>query len=197
MLNFPIKPKMYLGPLVVLLISFLLFALEPHSHTLFVYDRNLISQHELWRLLSANFLHTNFNHLLLNSVGLILLWALHGYYYTPARYAVIFIFCSLLTTMGMYLLVDNLMWYVGLSGTLHGLFVWGAFQDIRQKMRTGWLLMIGVWGKIVFEQLSGPSLDVAKLIDANVAIEAHLFGAIGGLLCIVLYLKMDNNKKPG
>ena len=75
-----------------------------------------------------------------------------------------------------------------MSGVLHGVFIFGALMDIKNKDKTGYLLFIGVWLKIADEQYSGASQDVAELIGANIAIDAHLWGAIGGLLFSLSYL---------
>ncbi|MFT4939774.1 MAG: rhomboid family GlyGly-CTERM serine protease [Paraglaciecola sp.] len=188
MLNLPLQRKYVFGPLIVLIIATILQLFEPASSHLMAYDREKLNSLELWRLISANFLHTNLNHLLLNGLGVILLWALHGHYYTSSHYLVLFLLISLACTLGIYFFAEQLVWYVGLSGTLHGFFVTGAYFDIRHGLKSGWLLLVGVWLKIAHEQWAGPSADVAELIGADVAIEAHLFGAIGGMLAILYYL---------
>ena len=68
-------------------------------------------------------------------------------------------------------------------------------MDIRHKEKTGYLLFIGVWLKIIHEQFFGPSDDIAELIGANVAIDAHLWGAIGGLIFSLFYLLYQTNKQ--
>jgi rhomboid family GlyGly-CTERM serine protease len=87
-----------------------------------------------------------------------------------------------------------MQWYVGLSGVLHGLFVIGAYFDIRQKLKTGWVMLLGVWVKVIYEQIFGASADVAKLIEANVAVDAHLFGTITGCIIIMYYLLLNNTQ---
>lgn len=185
-MNLPLNIQQIFGPLLVALICAALFLLEPFSHQWFVYDRTLIEQFEIWRFLSANFLHTNLNHLLLNVAGIALLWGLHGQYYNGFGYLSLIVFCSLVCTLLLFFFVNNLQWYVGLSGTLHGLFVFGAYLDIRHKMASGWLLLIGVWIKIGYEQWQGPSDQIANLIDAQVAVDAHFFGAIAGLVIVII-----------
>jgi rhomboid family GlyGly-CTERM serine protease len=196
MFNLPIQIQHIVGPLSILFIALGLYMFEPTSGYWLAYDRTAIEDLQLWRLLSANFLHTNFNHLLLNVAGLILLWALHGEYYRPLSYIMVFICCSLGCTVGIYLFAQQLNWYVGLSGTLHGMFIWGAYLDIRHKVFSGWVLLGGVWLKIAYEQIEGPSVEVAKLINANVATEAHLFGAISAILVILVHLIRLVLKKP-
>ena len=192
MLNLPTQCKHILAPSLLLVLAFVLYLFEPLSSQYLAFDRGKIQSLELWRLLSGNFLHTNFSHLILNALGLSLLWALHGQYFTTKAYLIIFLLLSLACTLGIYIFAERLSWYVGLSGTLHGLFVLGAFKDIQTGLKSGWLLLIGVWAKIAHEQWYGASEDVAQLIGANVAIEAHLFGALSGMLLILYYLLPGN-----
>ena len=77
---------------------------------------------------------------------------------------------------------------------LHGLFVLGAYFDIRQHLTTGWILLVGVWVKVLHEQIYGASDDIATLIDANVAIDAHLFGTLSGTVMILYYMLIVKNK---
>ncbi len=117
-----------------------------------------------------------------------MLWALHGNYYTLKNYSLLFFTAALTCSLGLYFLSPSIVQYVGLSGVLHGFFVWGALMDIKNKDKTGYLLLIGVCLKIVHEQFYGASSDVSSLIEANVAIDAHLWGAVGGLLFFILSL---------
>jgi rhomboid family GlyGly-CTERM serine protease len=187
MFNLPIQPKHSLAPLLIVIISIILALTEPLSSNMFAYDRNQLNNLQLWRLITGHFLHTNTTHLLLNTAGLTLLWALHGHYYKTPRYLMQFFVLSLGTAIGLYLFADQMQWYVGLSGVLHGLFVIGAYFDIRQNFKTGWLMLIGVWLKVAHEQIYGASEDIAQLIAANVAIDAHLFGTISGGFIILYY----------
>ena len=155
-----------------------------------VYQRQSISQGEIWRLFSGHILHTNGYHLILNLSALFMLWALHGRFYSIKNYTLLFLLCSLITSVGIYYFDPTLIQYVGLSGVLHGVFVFGALMDINAKDKTGYLLFLGVWLKIAHEQFYGASTDVSNLIEANIAVNAHLWGALGGLLFSIIYLYM-------
>lgn len=72
--------------------------------------------------------------------------------------------------------------YSGFSGVLHGLIVWGAIRDIENKDKTGYLLLLGVFAKVLYEQVYGASESTAAMIQAEVAIEAHLAGVLAALL---------------
>ena len=194
MFNLPIQTKYSLAPLLIVIVSVILALTEPMSSDLFAYDRNQLNDFQLWRLITGHFLHTNTTHLLLNTVGLALLWALHGHYYKTPHYLIQFIVLCLGTAIGLYLFAEKMQWYVGLSGVLHGLFVIGAYFDIRQKFRTGWLMLVAVLLKVVHEQIFGANEDIAELIAANVAIDAHLFGTITGSIIILYYLLVNKTQ---
>jgi len=159
-----------------------------------VYQRQLITDGEVWRLITGHILHTNGYHLLLNLAGLFMLWALHGRFYRIKNYTALFLFCSIFTSVGIYYFDPTLLQYVGLSGVLHGVFVYGAIMDINAKDKTGYLLFLGVWLKIAYEQFYGANTNVSNLIEANVAVNAHLWGALGGLLFSVGYIYMIKSK---
>lgn len=191
MLNLPIQIKHSAAPLLIMTISILFWIFEPSGYELLAFDRTSISHQQWWRLLSGHFLHTNHMHLLLNLAGLTLLWALHGYYYTPLSYLTLVVILCVGTSVGLYWFAVDLYWYVGLSGALHGLFIVGAYFDIRHQFKTGWIMLVGVWIKVIHEQIYGASEQVAGLIEANVAIDAHLFGTLVGSLIIFYYLGIE------
>ncbi len=190
--NLPLSRRQSSLVLLLFALSLLLFILEnvngdSITQALF-YQRDLISEGELWRIFTGHLLHTNGFHLSLNLAALTLLWALHGQFYNLKNYSCVFLSCAVSTSLGIYFFNPALLQYVGLSGVLHGIFIFGALMDIFNNDKTGYLLFIGVWLKIAHEQLYGASADVSSLIEANVAVDAHLWGAIGGLLFSIVYL---------
>ncbi len=192
--NFPIAATQITIPLSIIIFALLAYFFDGNTHQNFNYQQNLINQGQWWRIITGHFFHTNGYHLLLNLAGIILLWSLHGQFYQTKSYLLVFIVSALVCSFGIYFFSDNISIYVGLSGVLHGIFVWGALMDIINKDKTGYLLFIGVWLKIIHEQVYGASDDVAQLINANVAVDAHLWGAVGGLLAaIYLLIRVKNN----
>ncbi|MNH06801.1 hypothetical protein D3C79_661800 [compost metagenome] len=71
---------------------------------------------------------------------------------------------------------------MGLSGALHGLFVWGALQDIRHRRHSGWLMLLGILIKLGLDFYSAGESPASLLIGARVHIESHLIGSAAGLL---------------
>ncbi len=184
-------------PFLITLLALLAFFFNNTFIDTLVYQRNLIAKGEIWRLFTGHFFHTNSYHLLLNLTALWMLWGLHKHYYRINCYAMLFISSALVCSIGLYYYSTDLIRYVGLSGVLHGIFVWGAIIDIKHHDKTGYLLFLGVLLKIIYEQLYGASSEVANLIAANVAVDAHLWGAVGGLLfaLAVPYVPSIDNAK--
>ncbi|NQZ88450.1 MAG: rhombosortase [Colwellia sp.] len=184
--SFPMTPQQLSVPLIVLLISLIAFVFDSSLSELLIYQRTLVTQGEVWRVFSSHFFHTNGFHFLLNAAAVVMLWALHGQFYTIKSYLIVFMMSAITTSIGIHWFSPDIEQYVGLSGVLHGIFIWGAIEDIKAKERTGYLLLLGVILKIAHEQYYGASEDVAVLIGAKVAINAHLWGAIGGVIAVIL-----------
>jgi rhomboid family GlyGly-CTERM serine protease len=193
--SFPCQPQQILAPLVILTLSLFAFIFDSRFSELLVYQRNLVNQGEIWRIFTGHFFHTNGFHFILNGAAVIMLWALHGHFYTLKKYSIVFIVSTLVCSIGIHWFSLNINQYVGLSGVLHGLFIWGAIEDIKAKERTGYLLLIGVILKIAHEQFYGASEDVASLIGASVAINAHLWGAIGGVLSVTYLMLVKKQSR--
>ncbi len=177
----PLNTSHIAGPALLLILTIFCYLFNENISQYFVYHRTLIMNHQYWRLISAHIFHTNDAHLLLNALALVLLWSIHGQYYSLKQYLALFVFSALTISCGIFIFDPKMLEYVGLSGVLHALFVWGACKDIASQEKTGYLLLIGATVKIAHEQFFGASAEIADLIDANVAINAHLFGAIAGL----------------
>lgn len=180
-------------PFLVIFLACLAYIFDSSVSGLLNYQRDLVSNGELWRIFTGHFLHTNGYHLLLNIAAVALLWSLHGQFYTNKIYIKLLLLSAITCTVGIHYFSLDIYQYVGLSGILHGIFIWGALMDIKHKDKTGYVLLVGVVVKIIHEQVYGASADVAELISANVAVNAHLWGALGGLIFGVYSLSI--NKK--
>ena len=146
------------------------------------YNRLAIAEGELWRLISGHLLHSNLAHLLLNLAGLLVIMLLYAPFSKRLAFGWQLVILSLGISIGLWLFASQITHYVGLSGVLHGILCYGAVLDIRQGHRSGWLILLGLFGKLVYEHYYGPDVELGALIAAEVAIEAHLYGAIVGLL---------------
>lgn len=102
----------------------------------------------------------------------------HGIYLSPSAtsYAILLLIISL--GVGTGLLFSSIPIYLGLSGSLHGLFAFYALSEALQGRKSSWLLLAGVVIKVIWEMTQGASVATAELIDARVAVEAHLTGVL-------------------
>jgi rhomboid family GlyGly-CTERM serine protease len=168
-------------PYLLLASLLLLLALLPDSwQNVLRYSRADIATGSYWQLFSGHLLHSNHWHLLMNLAGLLLAMLLHGRYFSATELSMQWLFGTLLISLALYTFSPAISVYVGLSGLLHCLLTIGAIMDIRKRQRGGWLLLIGLGGKVLWEQWQGPDASLAELINANVAIDAHLYGVLSG-----------------
>ncbi|MCL1048971.1 rhombosortase [Shewanella abyssi] len=172
----------YVVAAIISIICIVLFYLGVDD--LLAYRRDLIFDSQWWRLFSGNFLHTNAWHLVMNLAGLWVILLLHEQHYNAKSLLVVVIALSLTQGMGLLMFFPETKGYVGLSGMLHGLFVYGAVLDITKGLKTGYLLTLGVMLKVLYEQTFGASSEVTALIGARVATEAHLVGLVSGFICL-------------
>ncbi len=166
-----------------------------------VFDRNLIQQQEWFRIVTGNFVHSNYPHLLLNLAGL---W-IAGFLFIDSMNVKTFITSTIILCffvgLGLYYFNPELIKYYGFSGALYGLFLVGATTTILQKDTvTGLLLFIFIVGKIIWDLINGGNASSAELIGIPVAVHAHLYGAIGSVvISIWIYFthfkKNKNNSK--
>ncbi|NKF52582.1 rhombosortase [Shewanella sp. WXL01] len=184
------------------LICIVLFAMDianfgfDVSNTL-AYRRDKIEFWQVWRLVTGNFLHTNLWHLLMNLAGLWIIVFLHEIHYkhhVEKLVLLIFSLC-LFEGVGLFFLYPDLNGFVGLSGILHGLFAFGAIMDVRKGFRSGYLLLIGVIMKVMYEQYFGSLQGMSSLIEARVATESHFVGLFVGIAIGLFWLPLANRFK--
>lgn len=145
------------------------------------YERTALAA-EPWRLLTAHLVHLGWSHLLLNLGGLALVWLLVGEYLGVRQWALVTAVSALIVSGGLWLLDPGLAWYVGLSGVLHGLLIAGAIAGLGRRTGETATLLVLVGAKLVWEQYSGPLPGSEISAGGPVVVDAHLFGALGGLV---------------
>jgi rhomboid family GlyGly-CTERM serine protease len=152
-----------------------------------VWDKTAINSGQWWRILTGNFSHTNIVHLIMNLAALwILVWI-----FRPRPNHFVFLVTLISTIIGLCLLSTSLGWYLGLSGTLHGLFAYWAMSEALRGRRSSWALVIAVISKVAWEAVYGASEVTAQMIEASVATEAHLMGTIAGLATASVFKLMQ------
>ncbi len=159
------------------------------------YDSNAIKNGEIWRLVTAHFVHLGWSHLWLNMAGLLLVFVFFAQC-VSVRY---WLLCLAVNALGISLLIyflnPEIIWYVGLSGVLHGLFILGGIADIQYRKWEGIGFTLIILAKVSYEQIAGPLPGSEETAGGPVLVDAHFYGAIIGLLLSVpLIIKMIKNR---
>lgn len=143
------------------------------------YERDAVAAGEIWRWFTAHFVHLNLEHALLNALGFVLMWALFRRDYTLRAWLLIVLTAIAAIGAGLWFRDSTVQWYVGSSGVLHGLMAAGTLAHLRRREADGWVLAAFLVGKLIYEQVAG----ALPLTDESVpvVVNAHLYGAIGGL----------------
>jgi len=87
---------------------------------------------------------------------------------------------SLFVGGGLYWFNPELIWYVGLSGVLHGLFIAGGWQEYKHYGKSGALLLALIVAKLIWEQNMGAMPGSEAVSGGRVMVDAHLYGALSG-----------------
>jgi rhomboid family GlyGly-CTERM serine protease len=145
------------------------------------YDRVAIGRGEVWRLISGHFVHLGLSHYILNALGLILVWLLVGMHFSAARWLVVTAVSIVGVNAGLWLFDPQIIWYVGMSGVLHGMLLAGVVAGLKTLPQEVIPIGIVVLAKIGYEQFAGPLPGSEQTAGGNVLVDAHLYGALAGL----------------
>ncbi|RSD29995.1 rhombosortase [Vibrio pectenicida] len=174
--------------LLLVAISLVCLSVQFEPLASFTYwQHKLIYQGQWWRILTGNFTHTNLIHLAMNILGL---WII-TYLYKPKPSSLLCVLLLVSISVGILNLTTAMSSYVGLSGTLHGIFAYYALNESLRGRKSSWLLVIGVLFKVGWEMTMGAAQSTSELINAAVAVESHLFGVLTGLS----FALASNNKQ--
>lgn len=136
---------------------------------------------EPWRLVTGHFVHLGWPHLALNLAGFGIVWALFGRALSARQWLATMLVCAAGVSLGLLWLSPGLEWYVGLSGTLHGLLAAAVLRQLlRRPDLVSTMLLLGFVAKLGWEQWAGGDPDTARLIGDAVVVDAHLYGALTG-----------------
>jgi rhomboid family GlyGly-CTERM serine protease len=172
----------WLFPVIYISLSVLVMLAGDMGKEALRYDRVWIGQGEAWRLISGHFAHLGWSHLALNSAGLLLVWFLVGGAYSLRSWLLIVGVTLATMDAGFWFLNPDLYWYVGMSGLLHGLLAAAIVTRLQNIDTETVILLLLLIAKISWEQFSGPVPGSESTSGGPVVVDAHLYGALGGVL---------------
>ncbi|MGD8639760.1 MAG: rhombosortase [Gammaproteobacteria bacterium] len=156
------------------------------------FDRNAILSGEVWRIFTGHLAHLSWKHLLMNVLGLALVWALFDRCLSTKRWLHTILYSALGISLMLLVIDSHLRWYVGLSGVLHGMFMVGVLYDLKSGRWDAKLLLLLIIAKLLYEQLVGPLPGSEKTVGGSVVVDAHLFGAITGIITYMVFRRVDS-----
>lgn len=176
-------------------VGFVCFALHMMGlETTLRFDRDAIGGGEWWRLLTGNFVHLGLSHLVMNLAGLALVVALVWRHFGAVAWASIIVGSSLVVGFGLLWRNPEISWYVGFSGTLHGLIIAGVLADLRVWPKSAALLLGAVIAKLAWEQIGGALPGSESVAGGAVIVDAHLYGAAGGAIFGIILIALGKSR---
>jgi len=171
-------------PFLIWVVFLLSLALELDLRRMGILPRDLYG---IFGIVTAPFIHSNFSHLMSNTIPLILLgWSIF-FFYTKVSFKV-FLVVYLLTGFFVWLLARE-VYHVGASGLVYAfvsfLFFSGIFRKDNKSIAIA-LLVTFLYGGVVWGILPG---------QKGISWESHLFGAIAGLIAAFIFRNIEPPKK--
>jgi rhomboid family GlyGly-CTERM serine protease len=165
-------------------ISFLVGGLIPEPiRELLRWSREAPPIEWLWRSWCAHWLHLDLRHALLNAAGFGLVFAWLSNALTKKGWVIVSAVAIISIDLGLWWLTA-FEWYVGSSALIHSIAAAGIAIRIADGERLAFVAAFVGLLKLAFEQLS----DTGALISGVlVATDAHLFGAVAGAICGLIF----------
>ncbi len=156
------------------------------------FNRQLVEQGQVWLLFTGHIVHLNWSHWALNMAGVAMVAFFFSAHATVKQWLAVIFVSAIVINIGLWWWMPDIRFYVGLSGVLHGLFLYGALREIRFYPVSGYVLTVVLVSKLFWEFFNGALPGSEDMVGGRVLTEAHLFGAMGGTL--VWMIEQANNR---
>ncbi len=163
------------------------------------YVREAILSGEWWRLMWGGWVHHNSAHLWMNLIAMILIWHLFSPILSGFRWLLFMILEVTVVDLCLLLFMPSTLNYWGLSGALHGLFVFCCLLGWQRGESHAKWWFCGLLVKLVFD-FTREDAVTAQLIGARVHVESHIIGTITGIglaLFIMLIARAKQQSDAG
>jgi len=153
------------------------------TFTLLSLERNKVVAGEFWRVLTSNFVHFGWAHTLMNLAAFAICALALLNSLSVIRLLTLIVFCCLVVGTSVYFFNPEYETYAGLSGAIHGFIVAGLLLNKRHVYWLNGIFIAMIFAKIIYEhQPSYQATELQALLPVAVAYDAHLYGALAGLL---------------
>ena len=161
----------------------------------FRYERDWIDTGQIWRVLSAHWVHVGWMHWLLNSLGLLIMVTLT----TPGWSLPRWIFSTVSMALGISILMTlfnpEVRDFAGHSGVLYGLYLLGAISLYAQDRLVALLVAAAIVIKILMEQFQFYDFNTGGLIGARVVVDSHLYGVFMAIAIALVWTTYTMNQR--
>jgi rhomboid family GlyGly-CTERM serine protease len=179
------------GLLVVVVLVLILSVPGESARYVFQYERSGLASYEAWRLISGHLIHLGWTHTLMNLLAFVLIAWLFAPVFGLTAWVLIVFASGLMVDAGLWWLSPGIEWYVGLSGVLHGLVAAAGIKLSARRELAGYLVLAVLVIKVGWEQIDG-SLPLTEFASGgSVVVDAHLYGAAGGLIAGIVYCFLE------
>jgi rhomboid family GlyGly-CTERM serine protease len=165
--------------LIIFLVSF--FFQLFNLNDVLAYQRTAITAGRYWLLLTGHLVHLNWSHWMMNIAGLAIVAFFFSPYASFKQWLTVGLVSICFINIGLWWWLTHIMVYVGLSGVLHGFFLYGALREIKFYPLSGYILTTVLLAKLGWEAFNGSLPGSQAMVGGNVLTQAHLLGAIGGI----------------
>ncbi|OOE41623.1 rhombosortase [Salinivibrio kushneri] len=143
-----------------------------------MWQRSALISGQWWRFVTGNLVHQNLFHLLVNMAGLGV-FGLVFYRHISAG-TLVSLILWLACVVGLVMWWGPYQQYMGLSGVLYGLFMFGGLSTIHTPSGKCIALVTGI--KCVADALLGQALPMRAALGIDIAHLAHGGGILGALV---------------
>jgi rhomboid family GlyGly-CTERM serine protease len=178
---------------VIIPLMALLQAIGPEY---FRYQRDWISTGEIWRIVTAHWVHVGWLHLLLNGLGLVICVILTKPGWSIRRWLISSLAMAIGISIMLTLYNPEVSDYAGYSGVLYGLYVLAAINLFSSDRLVASLIIAAIVIKVLMEQFNFYDFNTGDIIGAHVVIDAHLYGLLMAIPIALGWARYTMNHGP-
>ena len=187
--------SLYVTLAVVILATALLQIVNGYLNGVLSYHRVNFINCIYCEWITPSLVHFNWMHWFFNILNFIAIVVIFNKIWSSKKLLTIFAISSAFIMVNLYIFNPNIKSYVGMSGVLYSLAMYGALQNLKYDKLVSLLILFYVILKLFFgnsiNHLIG--VDIA-LSNLNIVKEVHWYGAIIGILIFLnnkLIIKLD------
>ena len=162
----------------------------------FRYERDWSSTGQVWRIVTAHWVHVGWIHLLLNGLGLVVCVSLTTPGWSIGRWLVNSTTMAIGISIMLTLYNPEVVDYAGYSGVLYGLYVLAAFSLFPRDRLVAVMIIAAIVIKVIMEQFSFYDFNSGDIIGARVIVDAHLYGLLMAFAIALIWATYTMNHSP-